>query len=277
MKLQKSLIALALAGLSVVSFSAHAHKPYLLPSSTEVEPGRDGSAWVTFDAAIGENLFDPDFTLKLDGLVVSAPDGSTLTPENVGNGKIRTTFDLKLPKPGTYKLALVSGSVNGSYKNKEGETKRFRATEETLAKEVPADATEVKVSRMHSRLETFVSTGAPDLNVFKPSGVGLEMVPLTNPTELRAGEKATWRFLVDGKPAANQGVSLTPGGVKFRGTLGEIRKTTDANGELTLTLPEAGAYMVSSSWPAVQRVEGQPMQMVPRRLSYSAVVEILPQ
>ncbi|TFW17395.1 DUF4198 domain-containing protein [Duganella callida] len=275
--MKKSLIALALAGLSLVTLSAQAHKPYLLPSSTEVEPGRDGTAWVTVDAAVAENLFDPDFTLKLDGLVITAPDGSTLQPENVGNGKRRTTFDLKLAKPGTYKLALVSANVMGSYKDKEGNTKRFRATEETLSKEVPADATEVKVSRMQSRLETFVSTGTPDLNVFKPTGVGLEMVPVTHPTELRAGEQATWRFLVDGKPAANQGVSLTPGGVKYRGTLGEIRQTTNDKGELTLTLPAAGAYMVSTAWPNVARVEGQPPQMVPRRLSYSAVVEILPQ
>lgn len=277
MTLKKNLIVLALAGLSLASLSAQAHKPYILPLSSEVEAGRDGVAWASFDASIGENLFDPDFTLKLDGLVITAPDGSTLQPENVGSGKTRTTFDLKLAKPGTYKLALVSKNVMGSYKDKQGETKRFRATEETLAKEVPADAADVKLSRMESRLETFVSTGTPDMAVFKATGVGLEMIPVTNPTELRAGEKATWRFLIDGKPAADQGVSLIAGGVRHRGTLGEIRQTTDAKGELTLTLPAAGAYMVSTAWPAVQRVEGQPMAMVPRRLSYSAVVEILPQ
>src|ERR1700744_1756177 len=144
MKLQKSLIALALAGLSSISFNADAHKPYILPVSSEVEAGRDGTAWASFDASVGENLFDPDFTLKLDGLVITAPDGGTLAPENIGNGKTRTTFDVKLAKPGTYKLALVNSNVMGSYKNKAGETKRFRATEETMAKEVPADATEVK-------------------------------------------------------------------------------------------------------------------------------------
>jgi hypothetical protein len=157
----------------------------------------------------------------------------------------------------------------GSYKDKEGNMKRFRATEETLSKEVPADATEVKISRQESRLETFVSTGKPDMNVFKPTGKGLELVPVTNPTELHSGDKVTWRFLIDGKPAANQGVSLFQGGVKFRGTLGEIRQT--------LTLPAAGQYMISSSWPEIKRVEGQPPQMAPRRLTYSAVVEILPE
>jgi hypothetical protein len=277
MKLQKSLIALALAGLSVVSLSAQAHKPYLLPSTTEVEPARDGSAWVTFDAAVAENLFTIDFSLKLDGLVITAPDGSALQPQNVNNGKLRSTFDLNLPKPGTYKVALVNTSVMGSYKDKEGNMKRFRATEDTLAKEVPADASDVKVSRQESRLETFVSTGTPDMKVFAPSGKGLEMVPLSNPTELHAGDKVTWRFLVDGKPAANLGVSLFQGGVKFRGTLGEIRHSTNDKGELTLSLPAAGQYMVSTSWPEVKRVEGQPPQMVPRRVTYSAVVEILPQ
>ncbi|NVM77763.1 putative GH25 family protein [Duganella sp. SG902] len=279
MKLHKSLIALALAGMSLVSTGAHAHKPWILPSSSQVEPGRDGNAWVTVDAAISEGLFDIDHqALKLDGIDITGPDGAKLTPENVGNGKLRNTFDLKLVKPGTYKIALVSQSVFGSYKDKEGNVKRFRGSEESLAKDVPADATEVKLSRTESRLETFVTNGDASKEVLKATGKGLELVPVTHPTELRAGEKATFRFLLDGKPAANQGVSLIPGGVKYRGTLGEIRKTTDANGELTLVLPAAGAYMVSSSWPAAApQAPGQPPQMPPRRATYAAVVEILPE
>jgi uncharacterized GH25 family protein len=275
-KLNKTFIALALAGLSLVSLSAQAHKPWLLPSSTNVE-GKE--AWVTVDAAISEGLFDIDHQpLKLDGIVVTGPDGGKLELQNVSNGKLRNTFDLKLPAPGTYKIALVSQGVMGSYKNKEGEMKRFRGTEESLAKDVPSDATEVKLSRMQSRLETFVSTGTPDMAVFKPTGVGLELVPVTHPNDLRAGEKATWRFLLDGKPAASQAFSLIPGGVRYRGTLGEIRKSTDAKGEITFDLPAAGMYMVSSAWPAATpQTPGQPPQMPPRRVSYAATVEILPQ
>ncbi|SHM41343.1 Uncharacterized conserved protein, contains GH25 family domain [Duganella sacchari] len=279
MNLQKTLIALALTGMSLVSLSAQAHKPWLLPSSTQVEAGRDGNAWVTVDAAISEGLFDIDHQpLKLDGIDITGPDGAKLAPENVNNGKLRNTFDLKLVKTGTYKIALVSQSVFGSYKDKEGNVKRFRGTEESLAKDVPADASEVKLSRTESRLETFVSNGDASKEVLKPTGKGLELVAVTHPTELRAGEKATFRFLLDGKPAANQGVSLIPGGVKYRGTLGEIRKTTDANGELTLVLPAAGAYMVSSSWPAAApQAPGQPPQMPPRRATYAAIVDILPE
>ncbi|MEO5932028.1 MAG: DUF4198 domain-containing protein, partial [Duganella sp.] len=188
--LNKSLVALALAGLAL---TAHAHKPWLLPSSTIVD-GKE--AWVTIDAAISEGLFDVDHQpLKIDTVVIIGPDGAKLEKQNVANGKMRNSFDLKLPKPGTYKIELVSKSVFGSYKDKAGDVKRFRGTEQSLAKDVPADATDVKLSRMDSRLETFVSTGEPDMAVFKPTGVGLEMVPVTHPNDLRAGEKATWRFL----------------------------------------------------------------------------------
>ena len=272
-KFNKTLIALALAGATM---TAHAHKPWLLPTSTIVE-SRDN--WVTIDAAVSEGLFDVDHVpLKLDGITITGPDGGKVEMQNVANGKLRNSFDLKLPKPGTYKVALVSQNVFASYKDKAGEMKRFRGTEETFAKDVPADAADLKVSRTQSRLETFVTTGEPDLPVFKPTGVGLELVPVTHPNDLRAGEKATWRFLLDGKPAANQGVSLIPGGVRYRGTLGEIRKNTDANGELTFELPAAGMYMVSSSWPAATPSKpGQPPQMPARRASYAATIEILPE
>ena len=101
-KFNKTLVALALAGASL---SAHAHKPWLLPTSTIVE-SRDN--WVTIDAAISEGLFDVDhMPLKLDGITVTGPDGGKVEMQNVANGKLRNSFDLKLPKPGTYKIALV--------------------------------------------------------------------------------------------------------------------------------------------------------------------------
>lgn len=272
----KPRLALAITLLlSGISMQAQAHRPWLLPSSTMVDAKE---AWVTVDAAISEDLFDIDhMPLKLDDLKITGPDGAAVAPENVGTGKLRSTFDVKMVLPGTYKASIVQQNVFGSYQLN-GETKRFRGSEATLAKDVPADAKDVKLSRMTSRLETFFSANSTSDGVFKPTGVGLEFVPVTHPNDMRAGEKATWRFLLDGKPAANQGFSLVPGGVKYRGVLGEIRQTTDAKGEITFTLPAAGMYLLSTSWPAMTPpTPGQPPVMVPRRLSYSATLEVLPQ
>jgi uncharacterized GH25 family protein len=273
MRIQKTLIALA---LTCAAFGAQAHKQWILPSSTFVE--NDKEAWVTIDAAISEGLFDIDFVpLKLDGLTITGPDGGTLQPENVANGKLRNTFDVKMAKNGTYKIALVNQNVFASWKVN-GETKRWRGTEAALAKEVPANAEELKVTRNSTRIETFVTANTPSDGVLKATGSGLELVPVTNPTELRAGEKATWRFLLDGKPAANLPFSLIPGGVRYRGTLNEIRHVTDAKGEITFKIPAAGMYMATASWPAQAKpVPGKQPEMPARRVMYSATVEVLPE
>ncbi|WP_300756604.1 DUF4198 domain-containing protein [Janthinobacterium sp.] len=271
-KVRKSLMVLALAGLSL---SAHAHRGWMVPSSTMVE---SKDAWVTVDAAVSDGLFEIDHQpLRLDLLQITGPDGATVAPANVLTGRLRSVFDVKLEKPGTYKAAIVSQTVMASYKVN-GEQKRFRGNEETFKKDVPADAQELKVTRTAGRLETFFSSGETSTAVFKPTGAGLEFVPVTHPNDLRAGEKATWRFLVDGKPAANLAFSLVPGGVRYRGVLGEIRQTTDAKGEITFTVPAAGMYYLSSSWPAAApAVPGQPPAMPERRMTYAASVEVLPQ
>lgn len=267
--LNKPLLALALAGLSL---SAQAHRPWLLPSSTMVE-AKD--AWVTVDAAVSEALFDIDHQpLKLDDLLITGPDGARVLPENVASGRLRSVFDVHMVKPGTYKAAVVTQSVMASYQLN-GEQKRWRGSEPAFAREMPAGAQDVKATKVYSRLETFFSASSGDLAVFTPSGVGLELVPLSHPNDLRAGEQARWRFLIDGKPAANQAFSLVPGGVRYRGVLGEIRQRTDASGEISFTVPAAGMYLVSSSWPAA--APGQPAAHVPRRVTYAATVEVLPQ
>jgi uncharacterized GH25 family protein len=272
MTLNKSLLALALATLAL---QAQAHRPWMVPSSSLVD-ARD--PWVTVDAAISEGLFDIDHQpLKLDALVITGPDGARVQPENAVTGRLRSVFDVKLAKPGTYKAAIVTPSVMASY-TLNGEMKRWRGSEEAFAKEIPAGAQDVKATRQLSRLETFFSATTTSEAVFKPSGVGLEFVPLTHPNDLRAGEKATWRFLIDGKPAANQAFSLVAGGVRYRGVLGEIRQSTDANGDISFVLPAPGMYYLSSNWPAAApAVAGQAAPAPARRLSYSATLEVLPQ
>ena len=277
MKMQKTLIALALAG---VAFSAQAHKPWLLPSSTFVENDRE--AWVTVDAAVSENLFELDtVALKLDGLTITGPDGAPAVLPAVTTGKQRASFDLRLPQDGTYKIAVINKSVMGSYKSASGETKRFRSSEADFAKDVPAGAAELRTTHMHGRLETFVTANKISTGALKPSGVGLELVPVTHPTELRAGEQAKWRFTLDGKALPNFAFSLIPGDVRYRGTLGEIRLATNSAGEAQVTLPGAGRYLLSASFPAERAAPGAPGAAAApastRRYNYAATLEVLPE
>lgn len=273
LRMPATLALAAAVSLALLSSQAEAHRLWIKPSATQVDTSEP---WITVDAAVSENLFDPDTNaIKLDGLSVTGPDGAAVTAENQATGRLRSSFDLKLAKPGTYKIALASETVMASYKQN-GETRRWRGTAEAFAKEVPANAEDLHVSRMLSRLESFVTADKPsDLNMFKTSGVGLELVPLTHPNAMQVGQKANFRLLQDGKPAANLALSVVPGGVRYRGVLKEIRANTDAKGEFSITWPEAGMYWVGANWPA--RGATPEGQMPPVRLSYSATLEVLPE
>lgn len=266
---KKTVLALALAG---VSFAASAHRGWMLPSATLVEKEE---AWVTIDGAVSEGLFDFDHVpLRMEGVTVTDPDGVTSPAPAATLGKLRSTLDLRLPKDGTYRIAMVSNNVMGSYKLG-GEVKRFRGTEATVAKEIPAGATDVQKSTTHTRMETFVSANKLSAGALKPSGEGLELVAVTNPNDLRAGETAKFRFQLDGKPLPNFPFSLVPGGVKFRGTIGEIRVVTDARGEASFKLPEPNRYWLSARFP-VEQAKG-PGEPGSRRYAYSATLEVLPE
>jgi uncharacterized GH25 family protein len=266
---KKTILSLALAG---VSFAASAHRGWMLPSTGFVEKEE---AWVTIDGAVSEGLFEFDHVpLRMDGVTVTDPDGLTTPATGAVLGKVRSTLDLRLPKDGTYRIAMVSNNVMGSYKLN-GEEKRFRGTEQSVAKDIPAGATDVKKSSTHSRMETFVTANKLSTGALKPSGQGLELVPVTHPNDLRAGETAKFRFQLDGKPLANFPFSLVPAGVKFRGTINEIRISTDAKGEASFTLPDPNRYWLSAKFP-VEQAKG-PGEPGSRRYAYSATFEILPE
>jgi len=62
--------------------------------------------------------------------------GATLPAPAAVVGKHRATVDIPLARDGTYRITLASANVMGSY-TLGGETKRFRATGQTVKNEVP--------------------------------------------------------------------------------------------------------------------------------------------
>ena len=267
---------MALALAAVLPLPAHAHRSWMLPSATVLS---GNEPWVTVDAAVSNDLFYFDHNpLKLDGLLVFAPDGSKATPENLSTGKYRSTFDLKLAHKGTYKLAVVNDQLTASW-NVGGENKRARGTAESLAKEIPANAQELKVTRNQSRMEVFVTSGKPSDKVLAPTNQGLELVPVTHPNDLFAGGRATFRLLIDGKPAAGLDVTVVPGGVRYRDQLGDIKASTDVDGKFSVQWPAPGMYWLTASHGTAPGAGGAPgtLDKPVRRAGYSATLEVLPQ
>ncbi len=262
--------ALVLALTVATPFAADAHRQWLLPSAT-VLSGKD--PWVTIDAAGSNDLFYFEHRpLRLDNLVLTGPDGRTIAPENMSTGRFRNTFDVRLSQPGTYNFAVLNRGFSASWKV-DGQTRRWRGTADELAKEVPADATDLQVTEAYSRVESFATVGKPTLGALKPSGTGLEMEPITHPNDLVANQPAEFRLLLDGKPAAGLDVEIVRGGIRYRDKLGETTVKTDADGKFTFTWPEAGMYWLEAS---VTDDKTSLKQATRRRAMWSATLEALP-
>jgi len=269
----KYLIAGMLAAL-MASGSAQAHRQWMLPSSTTLS-GTD--SWVTVDAAVSNDLFYFEhMPMRIDNVAVTQPDGSAGRIENSATGKYRSTFDVHLTQPGTYRIASVSTGIMGSYMLN-GEVKRLPrgTTKDNLAAAIPAGATDVQTAEAANRNEVFLTLGAPTTTIFKPTGVGIELVPVTHPNDLVSGEPATFQFLLDGKPATGLKVTVIPGGIRYRDTLGQQDLTTGKDGKLSINWPQPGMYWLNATVGGGREGEGASAGPPQRRASYVATLEVL--
>jgi len=267
----KRSLLLAATIAAVLPFSAAAHKAWLQPSQTVIA---GTNPWITVDAAVSNDLFYFNHVpLRLDNLVITAPDGSTVQPQNAATGKYRSVFDVELTQQGTYRLATVNAGLSANWQE-DGKPKRWRGTAATFATEVPKDAKDLKVSETAGRIETFVTNGKPNNTALAPTGKGMELVALGHPNDLFAGEQAKFKLLVDGKPHAGLEVEITRGGTRYRNAQEEIKVTTDANGEFSVTWPQAGMYWLETG---TEDSKTSIKEAKKRRLSYVATLEVLPE
>ncbi len=265
---KKTLAVLTLAAALAAPMAAQAHRAWMAPTAT-VLSGADG--WVGVDAGMSNQVFIPDHAaMRVDGVTITAPDGSTVQAENAMRGQYRSTFDVHLTQNGTYKIANVTDGFMASYMLN-GERKRWRGAAADFPAALPAGATEVEATRTANRIETFVTLNNPTDTVFAPTNQGLEMVPVTHPNDLVAGEAASFKLLRDGQPAANLDVAVARGGLRYRDNPEESTVKTGADGVFSVTWPEAGLYWLNAAVRTAGE-GGQPGS----NAQYVAVVEVLP-
>ncbi|MFT2092448.1 DUF4198 domain-containing protein [Paraglaciecola sp. 2405UD69-4] len=274
--MKRSISILLLGSLMATIPAANAHRAWIVPAATVLS---GDEPWVTFDAAASNDIFHADHApLRLDGVVVKAPNGKTVELLNSHTGKHRSTFDLQLKQDGTYKIERASSGLRARWKTEDGKRGSWpkrgqKANIKDFDKMVPKNAKDLVVSETSRRVETFVTSGTPSNQVFEPSNVGLELVPITHPNDLYSEETAEFKLLIDGEVAVGAKVEVLAGGMRYRDSQDQITATTDKEGKFSITWPSAGMYWMSASYeddkaskPATKRQGG-----------YSASFEVLPQ
>ena len=244
--MKSTLLKACLMMLALTPAISEAARAWLLPSQTIV--ARSGG-WVAVDAAQADDLFSVNQgAMPIESLAVTGPDGQAVAPQNPYKGRTRSSFDLELRQPGTYRIAVAESMVMARWEE-DGKPKRWRGTAAEMAASIPAGAAKLEVEQMQRRVETFVTVGTPS-EVKTTTGEGLEFVPLRHPNDLYAGETTKFRVLLDGKPAKDLEVEVLAGGTRYRDTPGEQRVKTDANGEFAVTWPALGSSQTASAMSA---------------------------
>lgn len=292
-------ILIAAAASSTLATPALAHRQWLLPSTTTLSGTTE---YVTVDAAVSNDLFYPDH-VAMDPSQVSvwAPDGSEAKIENAAKGRYRSTFDVAIDKPGTWKIGMERSSVVGTFKvgteqwrvggrrpataapaagapgapaaaAAAGQPPRQPLRMVATAAEIPANATDIKLNEQLSRYAVYVSADAPTKTLLTPTGKGLEFDPVTHPNALVSDEEAQFRFLIDGKPAAGVKVEVVPGGKKYREAEGAQELTTGADGIVRIKWPVAGMYWLSASAEDDKPVDKRAQA---RRMSFTSTLEVV--
>lgn len=269
-------VSLCTALVMCLPLSAQAHRAWLLPNATVLS---SDDPWVSVDAAVSNDIFHADHApMRVDGITITAPDGTLVSPQNVSTGKYRSVFDVQLQQKGTYKIANASSGLMATWKTADGERRMWPGRGEKgnpadVEKNIPKDAQEVQISQFSRRMETFVTSGTPDEKVFKATKQGLEMVPVTHPNDLFAGGEAEFQFLMDGKPVQGVKVTVIPGGMRYRNDQASIEVETDNKGKIAITWPNAGMYWLSAGY----RDDKAKKPATVRSGSYVATLEVLPE
>lgn len=85
-----------------------------------------------------------------------------------------------------------------------------------------------------------VGDGGGDESWSEPVGAPLEMVPLSNPVTVKAGQEFSVQLVQDGKPVPQASIALVPDGEKAH-----LFQVTDAEGRASFTLPSQGQYLLT--------------------------------
>jgi len=227
----------ALTGLimAMAAGSALAHAPYVRPNVTDAT-GRDH---VTVEASFTEDIFAAEVVMRSDAWHIAGPNGDTPITQ-VTYLRDLAVFEAPTPVDGTYRIS--SGARTGRT------AKMYRAADNSWRmvgeedEAPPADAILVDVQSI-TTADAYVTRGAPSDQVLQPTGHGLELLPLIQPGDIVANEAAPFRLLLDGTPLAGVAVTIFREAGRYDGRRIEAELITDADGRVTITASDPGAYM----------------------------------
>lgn len=237
-------IVLTLATLG----SASAHNRWILPSHFNLSAEKD--AWIMADVTASNETFNVDKPMGVDRLVVVTPDDKVMWSFASFKGHRKSVVDINLITDGTYQLRL-GGEVNywTRYELPGEERPQYldNANKTNREQLLPEKAKNVESMASTARVISYVTLNKPSDN-FKLEKQGLELKPITHPSDIAQNEATELQFYFDGKAQAGVEIEIIKDGARYRNDPNPLKLTSDKQGKIKFTLEDAGRYMLIAKY-----------------------------
>lgn len=231
------LLLLWLPMLSALSLSAQAHTPYLLPASFDAQP----RSVISVDASFADKFFIAEVPFGETAFTLTGPDGRVTPITDVHQLKTRTVAEQKLPADkGTYRVS-TGARLGAIFRSWELDGKVHTARDPSTP--MPAGVKLLSHYQSRSVSETYVTVSAPSPAALAPTGQGLELLPITHPSDLFSGETFEFRMVFDGQPLAGHKVEIFRSAMDLASQHSVQLLTTDAQGRVSASLAQPGIYL----------------------------------
>lgn len=250
-----------------------AHPRWVLP--TEFNVSGDEDQWISFDLTASHSVFEVDKGISAQNVRIFSPDGDENYLRNFFTGHRRSVFDLELTMDGTYKITEQRPIFYYTgYKAGKRETVKYVAGNKIEAQaRLPERAREVRTEVLDMATAVYVTKNAPTQTVLTPKGKGLELLPVTHPNDIVQGEEVTIKVTLNGEPASDVEVEITPHGTRYRDDRGSIGIKTDDSGVVKFVPHQSGPWLFAAT---VYSDENSPMADVRWSARYMTF-EVIPQ
>jgi len=223
---------------------ASAHNRWILPSHFNLS--NDKGEWVMVDITASNETFNVDKPMGADKLRITGPNGKGVFPGSSYRGHRKSVVDIHLEESGTYQLKMGGEPSYWTSYQLGGEEKKHwlrGVSKLQRANELPKGATNAHTIESYANVLTYITLNTPSSS-FKTSNKGLELVPVTHPSDVAQGEQAQFKFIFNGKPQAGVEVEIVREGVRYRNEPNALKLTSDKQGVISFTLAQAGRYLL---------------------------------
>ena len=220
--------------LALAAGGAQADSPYLWPKAIDAT-GRDH---VTVEAGFTESIFDGRVAMRSDAFHVTGPNGDVPITEVTYLRDI-AVFEVSTPVDGAYRVSSGQrmGRTARMYQAANGRWWMVGESDEPM----PEGAETVEVQSV-TRADVYISRG-PAADIPAATSQGLEVMPVTSPFDIVAGEDAVFRLTFNGQPMAGADITVFREAGKYDGRVVEADLKTDADGRFTVRPGAPGGYM----------------------------------